>query len=285
MEITAKAVQTLRERTGAGMMDCKRALVEAEGDMDAAVKILRTRGLAAAAKKAHRTANDGLVVVVGDERRMVVLELNCETEPVAQNPDFRAFAQALAEQALANGVTSAEAMRELPFAPEPEYTVEQTVSLKVAAFGENIVLKRLALVEAAGTNRLGSYIHMGGKVKIGVCVEATAQVPDEALHDVALHVAAADPRYVARDAVPPAVVEGERDIARKQMEGQNKPANIIDKIVQGRVEKFFAEVVLLEQPFAKDPSQTVGQHLRAAGGDGATVVSFVRFRLGEELGA
>jgi elongation factor Ts len=280
MEISAEAVKKLRDQTGAGMMDCKKALVEASGDMDAAIKVLRTKGLAAAAKKAHRTASDGMVVVVGDERRMAVLELNCETEPVAQNPTFRGFGRALAEQALATGVSSSEGLRAQVFAAEPQYTVEQALSLKVAAFGENMVLKRVAVVKAEAGHRLASYVHMGGK--IGVCVEATTQVGDEALHDVALHVAAADPRFVSRDRVPQALVDAEREIARKQMEGQKKPDHIVDKIVGGRVEKFFADTVLLEQPFAKDPSQSVGQYLRQTGGDGATVTRFVRFRLGEE---
>jgi elongation factor Ts len=282
MEITAEAVKRLRERTGAGMMDCKKALVETNGDAEEAVKFLRTKGLAAATRKAHRTASDGMVLVAGDERRMVVLELNCESEPVASNPTFRTFAQALAQQALSAGVGSAEALRALPFAEEPEYTVEQAISLKIAAFGENMVLKRLQLVEARSGNRLASYIHMGGK--IGVCVEGTAAVSDSALHDVALHIAATDPRFASRDLVPAGVLESEREIARTQTLAQGKPENIVERIVQGRVEKFFAETVLLEQPFAKDPSMTVGKYLQSTGGDGATVVGFVRFRLGEEIG-
>jgi elongation factor Ts len=282
MEITAEAVKRLRERTGAGMMDCKKALVETNGDPDEAIRFLRTKGLAAATQKAHRTASDGVVLVAGDERRMVVLELNCESEPVASNPVFRAFAQALAQQALSAGVGNAETLRAQPFVEEPEYTVEQAISLKVAAFGENMVLKRLALVEARSGNRLASYIHMGGK--IGVCVEATAAVPDGALHDVALHVAATDPRFASRDLVPASLVESERDIARTQTLAQGKPEAMVERIVQGRLEKFFAETVLLEQPFAKDPSTTVGKYLHTVGGDGATVAGFVRFRLGEEIG-
>jgi len=282
MEITAEAVKKLRERTGAGMMDCKKALVEAGGDLDEAVKVLRTKGLAAAAKKAHRTASDGMVTVSGDSRRMVILELNCETESVAQNPLFRSFAEALAAQALAGGIGSVEALRAQACAGEPGYSVDQAISLKVASFGENIVLKRLALLEAEGDNRLGSYVHMGGK--IGVCVQVSAAVSDEALHDVALHIAASDPRYVSRLAVPAQVVESEREIALQQSRAEGKPEQIIERIVNGRVEKYFADTVLLEQPFAKDPSVTVGKHLQAVGGAGATVVGFVRFRLGEDSG-
>jgi elongation factor Ts len=282
MEITAEAVKRLRERTGAGMMDCKKALVEADGDVDEAVKVLRTKGLAAAAKKAHRSASDGMVAVVGDSRRMAVLELNCETESVAQNPVFRGFAEALATQALSGGVTDVEALRSQPFAEEPEYTVDQAISLKVAAFGENIVLKRLALLEADGDGRLGSYVHMGGK--IGVCVQVSAAVSEDALHDVALHIAASDPRFVSRAAVPATVVESEREIARQQSRAEGKPEQIIERIVNGRVEKYFADMVLLEQPFAKDPSTTVGKYLQSVGGAGATVVAFVRFRLGEDIG-
>ena len=282
MQITAEAVKRLRERTGAGMMDCKKALVEAEGDLEGAVKVLRTKGLAAAGKKAHRTASDGMVAVTGDSRQMVVLELNCETEPVAQNPVFRGFAEALASQALSAGIGEAEELRSQKFAEDPEHTVEQAISLKVASFGENIVLKRLALVEADGDDRLGSYVHMGGK--IGVCVKVTAAVSEDALHDVALHIAASDPRFVSRASVPAQVIESEREIARQQSRTEGKPEHIIERIVNGRVEKFFADTVLLEQPFAKDPSMTVGKYLQSAGGDGATVLGFVRFRLGDDVG-
>lgn len=279
MAITAQAVKELRERTGAGMMDCKRALTETGGDMDEAIKFLRTKGLAAAAKKAHRAASDGVVVVVGDERTMVMLELNCETDFVARNPEFVGFAEALARQALSSKVTSAEQLKAQPFAGDPEHTVEEAVSQRVATIGENIVLNRLERIAAADGNTLNSYIHGGGK--IGVIVEGTGGVSAEALHDVALHVAASEPRFVNRGEVTEALLASEREIALKQAIEQGKPEEIAKKIVTGKMEKFFVQEVLLEQPFAKDPDKSVARYLEESAGKGGTVVRFVRFRLGE----
>jgi elongation factor Ts len=282
MAITAQAVKELRDRTGAGMMDCKKALTETGGDMDEAIKFLRTKGLAAAAKKAGRAANDGMITVVGDDKRMAILELNCETEPVSKLADFRDFGGALAAQVLASGATSVDELKAQPFAGDPDHTVEQTVSLKVAVIGENIVLNQLALIEAAPGNSLASYIHMGGK--IGVVVEGAGGASKEALHDVALHIAAAEPRYVNRSEVTDKLLAIEREIALKQAMEQGKPEEIAKKIVEGKMEKFFVSEVLLEQPFAKAPEKSVGQYLKESCGDNATVVRFVRYKLGEGSG-
>ena len=279
MDIDAGLVKKLREACGAGIMDCKMALNEAQGDMDEAIKFLRTKGLAAAAKKAHRTASDGVVVVVGDEREMVILELNCETDFVARNPEFTAFADVLARQALASGGADAAALKSQPFAGDPAHTVEEAISQKVATIGENIVLSRLERVAAGAGNRLNSYIHGGGK--IGVVVEGNAAVSPEALHDVALHVAAAEPRFVNRAEVTQDVLDAEHEIALKQAMEQGKPEEIAKRIVAGKMEKFFVQEVLLEQAFAKDPEVSVGQYLKKSGGDTATVLRFVRYRLGE----
>ena len=282
MAITAAAVKELRERTGAGMMDCKKALVEVDGDLDEAVKYLRTKGLAAAAKKAHRTANEGVVLIVGDETRKAILELNCETEPVSKFDDFRSFATALAEQVLASGAVSADELKKQPFSGDPEHTVEEAISLKIATIGENIVLNRCAVVQAGEGNRLASYIHMGGRM--GVIVEGSGAVSEEALHDVALHVAASAPRFVGRDEVTDELLANEREIAMKQAVEQGKPEHIAEKMVTGKMEKFFEQVVLMEQPFAKDSSKTVGAFLAEVGGEGARVTRFVRFKLGEGAG-
>jgi elongation factor Ts len=279
MAITAQAVKELRDRTGAGMMDCKKALTEAGGDLDEAVKVLRTKGLAAAAKKAHRSASEGVVVVVGSEDSMVVLELNCETDFVARNPEFVSFAEALANQALASGTENATALLAEPFAEHPEHTVEETISQKVATIGENIVLSRLVRVDAAAGNRLNSYVHGGGK--IGVVVEGAGGATDDSLHDVALHVAATDPRFTKRDEVTEDVLATEREIALKQAMEAGKPEDIARRIVDGKMNKFFEQEVLLEQAFAKDPSKSVKQFLEEAAGADATVVRFVRFKLGE----
>jgi elongation factor Ts len=281
MAITAAAVKELREHTGAGMMDCKKALTEAAGDMKTAIEILRTKGLAAASKKAHRKASEGAVMVVGDAATKVVLELNCETDFVARNPKFQDFARALAEQALASTIATVDELRQQPFAGDAGSTVEQAVSHQIATIGENIVLSRLARVAARPGHKLSSYIHGGGK--IGVVVEGTESVSDEALHDVALHVAAAQPRFVTRAEVTDDILDTERRIARQQAIDQGKPEHIADKMVTGKMEKFFEQEVLLEQPFAKDTDKSVAQYLRETGGEAATVASFVCYRLGESV--
>lgn len=279
MTITAQTVKELRDRTGAGMMDCKKALTETGGDIEEAIKFLRTKGLAAAAKKAGRAANDGMVAIAGDDSKMAILELNCETEPVSKLDEFRDFGNALVHQALSADATSAEELKSQPFAGDPDHTVEQTVSLKVSVIGENIVLNRCALVEAAPGNTLSSYVHMGGK--IGVVVEGSGGATAEALHDVALHVAATEPRFVNREEVTEELLASEREIALNQAVEAGKPEEIAKKIVEGKMEKFFVQEVLLEQAFAKEPEKSVRQYLKESCGEGATVVRFVRYKLGE----
>jgi len=282
MAITAQAVKELRQKTGAGMMDCKRALTETDGDIDEAVKVLRTKGLAAAAKKAHRSASEGVVMIIGDTAKMVVLELNCETDFVARNEDFQAFARALAEQVMASGVTDVETLKTMPFAGDENLTIEQMISQKIATIGENIILSRIEILEAGDGNMLSSYVHGGGS--IGVVVEGSAAAGAEALHDVALHIAASEPRFVNREQVTDDILATEKEIALKQAMDQGKPEHIAEKIVQGKMEKFFESEVLLEQPFAKDTSISVGKHVSQAGGEDATVIGFIRFKLGEETG-
>ncbi|MCD4749750.1 MAG: translation elongation factor Ts [Thermoanaerobaculales bacterium] len=282
MGITAAAVKELRERTGAGMMDCKKALVEVEGDLDEAIKFLRTKGLAAAAKRAHRSANDGMVGIVGDASRKAILELNCESEPVSKLAGFRDFGNALVQQVLDSGAASVKELKAQPYSGDPKHSVEESISLKIATIGENIVLNRCALVEAPEGNKLGSYIHMGGKM--GVVVEGTETVTEEALHDVALHIAASSPRYVGREEVTDEILATEKEIALRQAKEQGKPEAIAEKIVVGKMEKFFEQEVLLEQPFAKDSSVSVGAYLKTACGNEATIKNFVRFQLGQGSG-
>jgi len=282
MNITASAVKELRQRTGAGMMDCKKALVESGGDMDEAIKILRTKGLAAAAKKAHRAASDGLIVIAGDERKAAMVELNCETDFVSRNSEFQEFARALVEQAFETGAADVATLKAQKYAADPAHTVEEAISQKIAKIGENIVLSRVALVEAREGARLASYVHMGGK--IGVIVEGSDSLGEEALRDVAMHIAAMDPRYASRDEVTEDILSTEREIALKQAMEQGKPEHIAERIVSGKMEKFYEEVVLMEQDFAKDGSKTVGQFVKETGGGDATVFGFVRFKLGEGAG-
>ncbi|MFZ5786831.1 MAG: translation elongation factor Ts, partial [Acidobacteriota bacterium] len=257
MAISAAQVKELREMTGAGMMDCQRALTEANGEMEEAVKILRKKGLAAAAKKAGRTAKDGLVTIAiaGDGSRAGIVELNCETDFVARTEEYQQFAQSIAEQVMNEGLKDAEAARAARFAGDPEHTVEQAIASKIAKIGENILLSRALSLRAGEGMKFGSYIHMGGKM--GVVVEVSSAADAETVKDVAMHVAAADPRFVSRDRVPANVVDEEKEIAKAQVPA-GKPAQVIEKIVEGKIAKFFEQVCLVEQPFVKDPEQKVG---------------------------
>jgi len=259
MAISAAAVKELREKTGAGMMDCQRALAEAGGDQDEAVKILRKKGLAAAAKKA------GMV------------ELNCETDFVARTEQYQAFAEQLAAQALAEGWGDLAQTLQRPLAGEVGHTVEQAIAARIATIGENIRLSRVVHLAAGEGMKVGSYVHMGGK--IGVLVEVSAGASDETVKDVAMHIAAAEPGYVSRESVPESVLEDERDVARGQAAASGKPAQVVEKIVEGKVAKFLEQVCLLDQAFVKNPDQRVREMLAERGG--AEVRAFVRFRLGE----
>jgi len=198
---------------------------------------------------------------------------------MTSNPEFVSFAEALAEQALASGVASVDELKTQAFSGDSEHTVEEAVSQKVATIGENVVLNRLTRIEAAEGNSLNSYIHGGGK--IGVVVEGSGGVSADALHDVALHVAAAEPRYVNRDQVTDDLLATEREIALKQAMEAGKPEEIAKKIVEGKMEKFFVQEVLLEQAFAKEPDKSVKKFLEESAGKDATIVRFVRFKLGE----
>lgn len=279
MTISIAAVKELREKTGAGMMDCQRALTEAGGDLEAAVTILRKKGLAAAAKKAGRTAKDGLVAiaVAEDGSRAGMVELNCETDFVARNEHYQTFAQQLARQAMEEGWRDVSQALQQPCAGESGHTVEQAISAKIATIGENIRLSRAAHLEAAPNMRVGSYLHMGGK--IGVLVAIAGAADEETVKDVAMHIAAAEPGYVSRESVPEAVLETERDVARAQATDAGKPPQVVEKIVEGKVAKFFEQVCLVDQPFVKNPDQRVGEMLTDRGG--VAVSSFARFKLGE----
>jgi elongation factor Ts len=279
MAISAQLVKELREKTGAGMMDCQRALQEANGDLDEAVKVLRKKGLAAAAKKAGRAAKDGLVAIaVSAERRQAgMVELNCETDFVARTEGYQAFARSLAEQVMESGEGNVEKLKAAKAKADPQHTVAEAIATQIATIGENILLSRVAALAAGADMQLASYLHMGGK--IGVLVELSAAADGETVKDVAMQVAAAEPRFVSRDEVPQAVIEEEREIARGQAAASGKPAQVIEKIVDGKIGKFFEQVCLVEQPFVKNPEQKVGDLLKARGG--VTVRRFIRFRLGE----
>ncbi len=291
MEITAKMVKDLREMTGAGMMDCKKALVEAECDLDAAVDILRTKGLAALAKKAGRATNEGVVAAFVNDAATVgtLIELNCETDFVARNAEFLTFVNDLAAVVADANPADVTALKAETFAGR-EHTVEQVLGEVVSKLGENMNVTRFSRREISGTGALGSYVHMGGK--IGVVVEvsfandATAAKPEVAalIKDIAMQVAAAAPIAATRDEVDADVVAHELSIYRAQAAESGKPEAIQDKMAEGRIQKFYKEVCLTEQVFVKDPDITITQLLARVSkevGDTIAVVGFDRFALGE----
>ncbi len=284
MEITPKLVAELRAETGAGMMDCKRALVEASGDFEEAKKILRKRGLAAAARKADRAASEGLVVARVTPKAGVLLEVNCETDFVARTSDFRAFAEGLADQIAAHdafGETRSGGPADLAMLPAHDRTTETVadgVSHLVAKLGENIAIRRFARLVPRPGERFASYVHGNGR--IGVLVGIRGGDLDLG-KDLAMHVAASDPRFAVRSEVTEAMLEAEREIARAQAVQAGKPANVVERIAEGKVEKFYQETVLTEQAFVKDPDKTVGQVVVERGGREVLDLRFLRFKLGE----
>jgi elongation factor Ts len=274
MAITAALVKELRERTGAGMMECKKALVEMDGDIDAAIEHMRKTGLAKADKKAGRAAAEGLIVFKSsaDNKTTSMVEVNCETDFVAKGDDFINFANAVAELALEQKSSDAEALKAATL-PSGE-TVADTTKALIAKIGENMNVRRVVTRSTDGV--LGHYLHGG---RIGVLVEL--QGGDEALaKDIAMHVAASNPACVSEADVPAELIEKEKEIFSAQAAESGKPAEIIEKMVGGRIKKFLKEVTLLGQPFVKNPDQTVEQLVKDAG---ATVVSFERMEVGEGI--
>ena len=281
--ITAAMVKELREMTGAGMMECKKALVEADGDMDKAVDVLRTRGLAAVAKKAGRATNEGTVMalVSEDATTGAVVELNCETDFVGMNEKFKAYAEKVAKAALAAKPADMDALKAAEIDGE---TVEAVVTDCIHVMGENTQLARFAVVEAGAVS---SYIHMGGKIGVLVSfdVEGVDTASDEfKQYDVAMQVAAVAPIAANRDQVDPAVVEHEMSIYKAQAAESGKPEAIQEKMATGRLEKFYKEQCLTEQAFVKNPDQTIAQYTDEVAkklGGSIKVVDFKRFALGE----
>lgn len=273
MAINAGQVKELRERTGAGMMECKKALVQTDGDIDAAIELMRKQGLAKADKKAGRVAADGQVVIREQGSRAVIAEINCETDFVANGEDFTAFAEAVADAILASPPADAEALAALPLASGE--TVDERRRALVAKLGENIDVRRFQVIERQG-DRFGIYRH---GVRIGVLVDVAGG--DEGLaRDLAMHIAASRPACVQRSEVPAALLEREKDIIAAQARESGKPDNIIEKMVEGRLRKFVDEIALLGQPFVKAPEVTVEKLLHQ---DKATVNRFVRFEVGEGI--
>jgi elongation factor Ts len=285
MDISSKLVSDLRAETGAGMMDCKKALVESKGDFEEAKKILRKKGLAAAASKAGRAASEGLVVAHVTVKGAVLVEVNCETDFVARTEDFRTFAEKLADRIAAHdafGDTRTGSVDELKTLSWPGgETVGDEVTQLIATLKENIQVRRFARWTPRPGERFASYIHGNGRIGVLVGVPGG----DEALgKDLAMHIAASDPRFASRGEVSPEILATEREIARAQAAAAGKPANVVERIADGKVEKFYQEAVLVEQAFVKDPEKTVGQVVVERAGKDALDLRFVRFKLGEGLG-
>lgn len=287
--ITASLVKELREKTGVAMMECKNALKETEGDIDAAIKILRERGNAKAEKKASRDANEGVIVAALDEsgKSGVLVEVNCETDFVAKNENFQAFVAEVANTVLASDVADVDAAMALP---KDDVTLEQFIKSKVLEMGENLKFRRFERLTLNGEGAVASYIHLGGKV--GVLIEvsagkaetASAEAFKDLVKDLTLHIAATSPAGLKREDIPAELVESEKDIFRKQMEGAGKPADILEKIIEGKLGKFYSERCLLEQGFVKDPDTTVKALLESKSkelDDTISVNNFLRFGLGE----
>ncbi len=265
-DISAAMVKELRERTGLGMMECKKALVEASGDLDLAIENLRKSSGMKAAKKAGRVAADGVVRVAVDGGKGTLLEVNSETDFVARDDNFSAFAdRVIAAAAAASSTDVAELM-----AGE----LEDARSALVQKIGENITVRRVAKIDAAV---VGAYVHSNEKIGVLIGLDGGDA---ELAKDIAMHVAAVNPMVVSPDDVDPAVIEKEKEIFIAQAENSGKPAEIIEKMIGGRIRKFLAEVSLVEQPFVKNPDQTVGQLAKAAG---ANVTAMIRFEVGEGI--
>ncbi len=293
-EITAQLVKQLREKTAAGMMECKSALVEAMGDLAEAEVVLRKRGLASAAKKATRSTKQGLigVQIAADGKAGALIEVNCESDFVARTDEFQQMVANLGQQVVAQSPASVEALKTSVYAADPSFTVEELLKAKIAKVGENMNIPRFGRRAAAGV--LGSYVHPGSQ--LAVLVDVTCGKPEtaaseafiEVLHDVAMQVAAADPRFVRREEVTEEFLAKEREINRARALAEGKPEKIVDKVVEGRMSKYYEEVCLLDQPFIKDNAMTIAQFIAAKGkelGDTLDVAAFIRFKVGETVAA
>jgi elongation factor Ts len=285
--ISAAIVKELRDKTNAGMMDCKKVLTETNGDLEAAIKLLRERGIAKAGAKADRAANEGIITARVSANAGILLEVNCETDFVSKNENFQAFVAEIADTlAASNAVDHTAALA----VKQGELSLEDTVKAKVVEVGENLQFRKYVRYDAASGGVVASYIHPPGKV--GVLIEVGTTKPEtansesfkELVKDLTLHIAACAPKGLRREDIAQSVVDTEMDIFRARLAESGKPANIIENILKGQIGKFFAESCFLEQPFVKDDKQSVTQLLEAKGkelGDTLTVTRFVRFGLGE----
>ena len=274
-QITASLVKELRERTGAGMMDCKKALTQTDGDIDAAIDYLRENGIAKAAKKADRIAAEGLSYIEVKGNKAVILEINSETDFVAKNEKFVALVKNVAEAILAaEPATLEEALQ----VEAQGGTVEAVINEGIATIGEKLSLRRFEVVTKSDADAFGAYSHMGGRIGVLTLVEGSTD--EEAAKDVAMHIAALAPRYLDESEVPADVLEHEKKVLTEQALNEGKPANIVEKMIVGRINKFLEEITVVKQKFVKDDSFTVEKFVASKGGK---LAKFVRYEVGEGI--
>ena len=274
MEVTASMVKELREQTGAGMMDCKKALAETNGNMDEAVNWLREKGIAKSAKKESRIAAEGLANIYVDGNKAVILEVNSETDFVSKNEEFRAMIDTIGGALLKSNVETIEEAKELT---TDEGTVGELIVNKTAKIGEKLSLRRFAIVNKNDDEFFGSYIHMGGKIAALTVVKGASE---EVAKDVAMQAAAMKPLYTFPSEVPADVIDNERTVLKEQAMNEGKPAEIAEKMVEGRIKKFYKEICLSEQAFIKDGDLSVEKYVANNGGE---IKSMIRYEVGEAM--
>ncbi len=280
MSITASMVKELRQKTGAGMMDCKKVLVEVNGDMDQAIKLMREKGIAKAAKKAGRVAAEGLVKICLDNNKAAIVEVNSETDFVSKNENFIKFVEDVAKQANKSKSLDIDAFMGEPWHLDSSKTVKEIQTEHIASIGENLNIRRFKTLDTDG-KQAAEYIHANGK--IGVLVIAkNAEGHEDAIKNIAMQVAAANPKYLNREDVPEDVINAEKDILKNKAINENKPEHVVDKIVMGGVNKMYGEICLLDQGYVKEDKMSVKQYLKSVSPE-LEIVEFVRFETGEGI--
>ncbi|HCX0395335.1 TPA: elongation factor Ts [Staphylococcus aureus] len=274
--ISAKLVKELREKTGAGMMDCKKALTETDGDIDKAIDYLRAKGIAKAAKKADRIAAEGLVHVETKGNDAVIVEINSETDFVARNEGFQELVKEIANQVLDTKAETVEALMETTL-PNGK-SVDERIKEAISTIGEKLSVRRFAIRTKTDNDAFGAYLHMGGRIGVLTVVEGSTD--EEAARDVAMHIAAINPKYVSSEQVSEEEINHEREVLKQQALNEGKPENIVEKMVEGRLRKYLQEICAVDQDFVKNPDVTVEAFLKTKGGK---LVDFVRYEVGEGM--
>lgn len=274
--ISAKLVKELREKTSAGMMDCKKALTETDGDIDKAIDYLREKGIAKAAKKADRIAAEGLVHVETKGNDAVIVEINSETDFVARNEGFQELVKEIANQVLDTKAETVEALMETTL-PNGK-SVDERIKEAISTIGEKLSVRRFAIRTKTDNDAFGAYLHMGGRIGVLTVVEGSTD--EEAARDVAMHIAAINPKYVSSEQVSEEEINHEREVLKQQALNEGKPENIVEKMVEGRLRKYLQEICAVDQDFVKNPDVTVEAFLKTKGGK---LVDFVRYEVGEGM--